>query len=216
MNLLCSKALPIALLLPSCINAFPLTLPTTSSLHNTRNASPNALLFNSSSAQEPRTPPTEPFYFDNHAGWAAKYTTWENPEHDYDQVYNVLNQALGRLDGERGHQAWSTSRPQRYFRYNNLAISLCFEVERVESPEPALTFEGIRVAILGAEKLASEFGAHVKGFRLEIRRESFDGPLVATGFLGQSRIGSVDSGGSLLVGILGGSSSPFNVSRRGI
>lgn len=179
----------LAFLLFACINhSHPLTPPTTSS--NTL-VSPNkpASVPPSNNASSPeavseRRLPEDPFTFDNDEGWAVKYTHWEEPSHPSDLVDDLLSGALTRLDRERGSRDWDRTRPRRSFFFSDTVFDLCFELQRLPSPQPPLTFEGVRVALQGAQYLADEFEEMVMNFEIYLYHDHIGGPLTATGFLG--------------------------------
>ena len=179
----------LAFLLLACIsNSHPLKLPTTSS---DTLVSPNNLALvhpsnNASSPEEVSEPrlPDDPFTFDNNEGWAVKYTQWEEPSYPFDLVEDVLSRALTRLDRERGTRNWNRSRPRRSFFFLDTIFDLRFELQRLPSPPRPLTFEGVRVALQGAQYLADEFETMVMSFEIYLYYDHIGGPLIATGSLG--------------------------------
>ena len=175
----------LALFFPSCINGSPLTPPAISDAFVLPDSSStNASHTFSSEVSAPRYP-ADPFTFDNDKGWAVKYTNWEEPGYPKDLVDDLLSGALTRLDRERGSQEWDRRRRRRSFFFKDPAIGICFELQRVSSPEKPLTYEGVRVAIQGAQHLAYYFGPMVTTFDFYLRYDHIGGPLVATGFFGE-------------------------------
>ena len=183
----------LAFLLLACINdSHPLTPPTTSS---DTLVSPNDLASvlpsnNASSPEEvsERRLPDDPFTFDNNEGWAVKYTHWEEPGYPFELVDDLLSGALTRLDKERGSRDWDRTRRRRSFFFLDKDFDLCFELQRLPSPERPWTFEGVRVALQGAQYLADEFETMVMNFEIYLYYDHIGGPLIATGFLGGTQM----------------------------
>lgn len=188
----------LVFLLFACINnSHPLTPPTTSpnTLVSLNNLASVLLSNNASSPEEvsERRLPDDPFTFDNDEGWAVKYAHWEEPGYPFDLVDDLLSGALTRLDRERGSRDWDRTRPRRSFFFSDSVFDLCFELQRLRSPERPLTFEGVRVALQGAQYLADEFETMVMNFEIYLYYDHIGGPLIATGFLGGTemiRLGS--------------------------
>ena len=213
----------LALLLFACINnSHPLTPPTLSSdtlisPNNLASVPPstNNVSSSSSSSEEvsERHLPDDPFTFDNDEGWAVKYTHWQDPSYRSDLVDELLSGALTRLARARGARVWDRSRARRSFFFSSDPHfrGLHFDLQRLPSPPRPLTYEGVRVALQGAQYLADEFETMVMGFEIYLYRDSIGGPLIATGSLG-SGTGMVGLGGGndssssqlLLLGSAGG------------
>ena len=183
----------LAFLLFACINnSYPLTPPKTSSDTlvspiNLASVVPSNVTFSPEEVSERRLP-EDPFTFDNDEGWAVKYTQWEEPSYPFELVDDLLSGALTRLDRERGSRDWDRPRRRRSFFFLDKDFDLCFELQRLPSPERPLTFEGVRVALQGAQYLADEFETMVMSFEIYLHYDHIGGPLIATGSLGGTGI----------------------------